>query len=367
MSRALGVFVVLFALATPASAQKEAEKPAATKPDGKKATPPKPDAKKTAAKKADATKADAKGAAKDGEALDEAAPEGSDADAPLTPEEIEASLPPHVNGPKLVDLGSNIELDLPAGMLLLERDEARKMLEKSGDFTDNVLGIVAKLDANWMIVIEYDDIGYVSDKDADQLDANDLFKQFQDGNIQQNIKRKSLGVPELYLDGWSEMPQYKKTLHHLVWGLKGHSTDGPVINFFTRVLGRHGYMSVNLIDSPDAIEQSKMDTAGVLGGVRFKTGYTYEDYQEGDKNSGIGLKALVLGGAGIAAVKVAKGGFLVAILVALKKGFIVIIAAIAGLFKWIFGRKKKDDLDVGSMPPSDPPSSDPSPPSGPTV
>lgn len=352
MIRALGVFAVMMALATPATADQAADKPVAKKADPKKA-----DAKKAAAKKADAKQ----DTAVDPDAVDDSA-EGADEDKPMTPEELEASLPPHIKGPKLVELGSNIEVNVPEGMLLLERAEARKMLEQSGDFTDNVLGIVAKLDANWMIVIEYDDIGYVSDKDANQLDAGELFKQFQEGNVQQNAKRKTLGVPELFLDGWSEMPSYKAAQHHLVWGLKGHSTDGPVINFFTRILGRNGYMSVNLIDSPDAIEQSKKDTEGVLGSIRFKTGSRYEDHEEGDKDSGIGLKALVLGGAGVAVVKVAKAGILIKLLLIFKKGFILVFAAIGGFFKWLFGRKKKDDLqtDFGSdVPPSDPVASPP--------
>jgi len=341
--RALGVLLVLMAVSTPATAEKEKVK----KPAPTKKAEPRPDVEKQVAPAGDES------------------PEGADADQPMTPEEIEATLPPHINGPKLVDLGHNIEIDLPAGMLLLERDEARKMLEKGGDFTENVLGVVGKLDANWLIVIEYDDVGYVSDKDADELDAGELLSQYQEGTKMQNARRRTLGVPELFLDGWSEMPAYKRVEHHLVWGLKAHSSEGPVINFFTRVLGRHGYMSVNLIDSPDAIEQSKVDSASVMTALRFKTGYKYEDYREGDKNSGLGLKALVLGGAGVGvAVKAAKAGFLIKLLLVFKKGFIVILLAIGGFFKWLFGRKKKDDdfmppQDPGATPTSEPPATPP--------
>jgi uncharacterized membrane-anchored protein len=335
MKRALGVFVVLVAFATMATADEPVEKAAPAKADAKKVDPKKVDAKKKG-KKAPPV-------------VEEEVVE--DEDRPLTPEELEAAIPPHLNGPQLVDLGSNIEIDLPAGVLLFERAEARKMLEEVGDSGENVLGIVRTLDSTWEILIEFDDVGYVSDKDANELDATQLFSSFEQGNIQQNARRKTLGIPPLYLDGWSEMPTYKATVHHLVWGLKGHSDDGPVINFFTRILGRNGYMSVNLIDSPDTIEKSKQDTANILTAVRFKPGFRYEDHKEGDRDSGLGLGALVLGGGAVAAVKVAKTGFIVTLLLALKKGFIFIIAGVAGLFKWIFGRKKdEDDLP----PPSDP-------------
>jgi uncharacterized membrane-anchored protein len=315
--RAFGVFVVVVGLVTPATAEK---------PALKSAPPP----------------------------VEEPVATG-DTDAPPTPEEIEANLPPHLKGPALVQLGHEIEIDLPAGTILLERAEARKMLEQGGDFTDNVLAVVGKLDANWMIVIEYDDVGYVNDSDADQLDANELLRQYEVGTKQQNVRRKSLGVPELVLDGWSERPAYKRELRHLVWGLKAHTVEGPVINFFTRVLGRNGYISINLIDSPDAIEQSKLDSAGVLAAIKFKPGARYEDHQEGDRDSGLGLKALVLGGAGVGVAKAAKAGILVKLLLVFKKGFIFIIIAIAGLAKWLLGRKKKQqDVPPDETPPAPP-------------
>lgn len=339
MMRLFGVFGLMFVLAGVAAADHATKAPAkqASKKAAKHASKPAPPAD-------DQPPADEAAAGDDGTAAD-----GSDGQ--MTPEEIEASLPPHVNGPKLVDLGHDIQIDLPAGMLLLERDEARKMLEKGGDDTQNVLGVVGQLDANWLVVIEYDDVGYVSDTDADKLDSNELLRSYEEGTKQQNARRKTLGVPELFLDGWSELPAYKRLQHHLVWGLKAHSTEGPVINFFTRILGRSGYMSVNLIDSPDAIEQSKHDTQVLLDAIQFKAGSRYEDHQDGDRDSGLGLRALVLGGAGLGLVKAAKAGFLIKLLLIFKKGFIVVFAAIGGFFKWMLGRKKKN---ADAEPPQDP-------------
>jgi uncharacterized membrane-anchored protein len=336
MTRALGVFVVLLSLATAASADKRAKKPTP------KAEP--------------AVKVDDKQQADEEAAADEA--EAEEDEAPLTPEEIEASLPPHIKGPKLVDLGHDIEIDLPAGMILYERAEAKKMLESYGDDGENALAIIVTLDSTWQVVVDYDDVGYVSDKDANDLDPTDLFRQFELGNKQQNERRKQLGIAPLYLDGWSEMPAYEAKHHHLVWGLKAHSDDGPVINFFRRILGRNGFMSVNLIDSPEQLEQSKQETAPLLGAIHYRVGARYEDHEDGDRDSGMGLSALVLGGAGVAVVKAAKTGFLIKLLLVFKKGFIVIIAALGGLFKWLFGRKKNDDdglpPDAGSTGPATP-------------
>jgi len=266
---------------------------------------------------------------------------------------------PHVVGPKQVELGHQAQIDLPAEMVLFERAAAQELLRKGGNDTDGVLAAIVPLSdtSHWLVVIEADDVGYVSDSDANDLDASDMLDQFKRGTIEQNKKRVAMGVPELFLDGWSEPPRYERATRHLVWGLNGHASDGKVVNFFTRFLGRNGYVSVDLIDDPSTIEASKVQALSVLNALHFKPGARYEDHVGSDKDSGLGLKALVLGGAGVVIAK--KTGILVALLLGLKKLFIVVAAAIGGFFKWLFGRKKQEpDPNLASsdtpLPPSDP-------------
>jgi uncharacterized membrane-anchored protein len=247
---------------------------------------------------------------------------------------------PHITGPKLVTLGHGAEIDLPAGLTLFEKATAQELMRKGGNDAESVVAAILPTegDATWMVVIEADDVGYVTDDDADELDAATMLEQFKIGTLEQNKKRKTLGVPDLFIDGWSERPRYDRLQRHLVWGLEAHDTDGKVINFFTRFLGRNGFVSVNLIDTPAKIEASKAQALSILTAVRFLPGSQYTDHVDGDRDSGLGLKALVLGGTGVVLAK--KGGILIVILLALKKGFIVVIAAIGGFFKWLFGRKK---------------------------
>jgi len=324
MTRRLGVFVALLAFASTASADKPKPKtpPAKTKAD--KAPPP-----------ADTTPPDGSDAA-DGSA---------DAD-PL------ANVA-HINGPKLVDLGNNTEIDLPAGMILFEHDVAKKIVEKDGGNGDSIAAMIIPEDdtQTWYVEIDYDDDGYVDDSDADQLDAAELLRSYQQGTIEQNATRRAKGVPDLFVDGWSEPPRYEKALHHLNWALNVHDTNGPAINYFTRILGRTGFMSVNLVDSPDKIEKSKQAAAPVLASTRFKAGNRYEDHKTGDKSSGMGLKALVLGGAGVAVYAGAKTGGIIAILLGLKKLLILVVAGIGAFFKKIFGGKAKGP----QLPPDGPP------------
>jgi uncharacterized membrane-anchored protein len=256
---------------------------------------------------------------------------------------------PHIVGPKLVDLGHHAQIDLPAGMNLIERAAAQEMLRKGGSAADDVVAAIvsASATANWIVVIEADEVGYVSDDDAGELDADEMLDQFKRGTLEQNKKRVAMGVPELFVDGWSEPPRYERATRHLVWGLNGHATDGKVVNFFTRFLGREGYLSVDLIDEPSRIEASKAEALSILTAVHFTPGFRYEDHVGSDRDSGLGLKALVLGGAGVVIAK--KTGILIAILLVLKKAFIVIIAAIGGFLKWLFGRRKRESDVVSTM------------------
>lgn len=341
MTRRLGVLVAMLALAGTAAADKTpAKKPA-------------PAAKK------DAAKDPAKGQA----STDEAAPAGDEAAPPAEESDPYLKLP-HVEGPKLVDLGFQSEIDLPAGFLLWQGEQAKEIMRQEGNDVEGTIAVMFKADSagTWGVVIDYDDRGYVSDDDADELDASSLLSDYQKGTLAQNAQRKQMGLPELFIDGWSEKPAYHKAQHQLVWGLDAHSTNGKSINFFTNVLGRNGLLSVDLIGPADTIAQAKQEAAPLFAGLRFKKGARYEEHEKDDKSSGVGLRALILGGTGVGVVAAAKGGgFFVALLLILKKGIIVVVAAVGGFFKWLFGKKKNNLPPSDPMPPGPGPSNDPPP------
>jgi uncharacterized membrane-anchored protein len=281
--------------------------------------------------------------------------------APGQPGEAEAdTMPPHIVGPKHVDLGDNTSVELPDGMVMFERAVAQDLLRKGGDPPDGVVALVFKPGSDWHALIEYSASGYVDDSDADDLDAGDLLDSYKKGTAEQNKTRKAMGKPELLIDSWSEPPRYERASHHLVWGLLGHSTEGKVINHFTRILGRNGYLAIDLIDAPDKLEASKKEALPLLTSTHFNAGSTYADHVSSDRSSGIGLRGLVLGGAGVAVAS--KLGLFAKFLLVFKKLFILIGAAIAGLFRWLFRRKPAASSEPMAMgPPSDPPPGDPPP------
>ncbi|MGE0551707.1 MAG: DUF2167 domain-containing protein [Kofleriaceae bacterium] len=269
-------------------------------------------------------------------------------DAQLPSADQQLEWPEHIMGPRLVDLGHSSEIDLPDGIMLLERAEAQDMIRQDGGDPEAVLAILTTTSSTWMVVIEYDgDLGYISDADADELDADEMIASYREGARLQNARRKQLGLPGLIVDRWSEDPRYERASHHLVWGLAGHDETGEqFINHFTRILGRSGYLSFNLIDAPSRIEASKREVAKLLDALRFKSGSRYQDYRPGDPSSGAGLKTLVLGGAGVAAAS--KMGLFAKLLVLLKKLGVFIVIGFGALFKWLRGRNRNDGLPPSS-------------------
>jgi uncharacterized membrane-anchored protein len=283
---------------------------------------------------------------------------------PADPGAAPAEAPPEftpIAGPTKVDLGHDLQMDLPEGFLYLDPPQAKKLMEKNGNFfNDNLLGVVVRGDDGWLITIRFTEDGYVKDDDAAKLNADDLLKQLHDGTEEANQERSKRGFPSVHVAGWSEPPVYQAASHHMVWGMRLRRDTGDLetVNFNTRVLGRKGYVAINLIDDSRAIDAAKPAAAAILAATTYKPGSRYEDFdpKRGDKVAGYGLAALVLGGV---ALKVAKVGLLakfgaklIALLIALKKAIVLAIAGFAAWLKRIFGRNKKvSTTPVATVPP----------------
>ncbi len=254
-------------------------------------------------------------------------------------------------GPKTVDLGHDLSLELPEGFAIFEGPEARALMEKMGNpGRDNLLAIVTTRGGGWMVTVTYDEEGYVKDDDAEKLDANGLLESIRKGTAAANEIREKRGIPTIDVVGWDEPPRYERDVHHLVWAVRGRASEHDVVNFNTRVLGRRGVASLNLIDDPDGLPTSKPEAAKLLAATTFKTGSRYQDFEaKNDKVAEYGLAALIAGGAGAAALKIAKVGLLakfsgkiLALFIAFKKAIIAAALGVVGFLQKLTGRGKKN-------------------------
>ena len=105
---------------------------------------------------------------------------------------------------------------------------------------------------------------------------------------------------------------------------KGGAGPDPVVNYNTYVLGREGYVSLNLITSSSTVEADKPAAHELLAAVDFNDGKRYGDFNSStDKVAAYGLAALV---GGLAAKKL---GLLAAAGVFIAKFAKVIIIGVA--------------------------------------
>lgn len=266
-----------------------------------------------------------------------------------------------VMGPNTVTLpDADAKITLPKGYAWAGKDEAKKALEKEGSSTEGIQGFIVPVEHDkneWLVLVRWDDVGYVKDDDAAKLNADEILKSYKDGTTEQNEARKEKGIPPIYVGGWAEKPRYEKAKHQVVWAIQGKDEEAataPVVtvNYNTRILGRRGVLSLNLVTDPDKVDINKSKVAALLDKTDFNNGAQYKDYVAGkDKASGFGIAGLILGGGAVAAA--AKLGLLgglwkwgIGIILVMKKFIIVLVAAAAAAINKFLKRGKKEDGSV---------------------
>jgi uncharacterized membrane-anchored protein len=268
-------------------------------------------------------------------------------DALVRMDSIEKSL--HYKTGKIT-LGNGIaSITVPENFKLLEADEAKYVVE---DLWGNPpsgttpLGLLfpatsgATDPGGYAFIIYFQDIGYVEDKDANKIDYDDLLKDLKKSSAEENVEREKLGLSVMHLMGWASKPFYdhdKKVLH---WA-KEYSvpgTDENTLNYDVRVLGRKGVLNLQAVSGMSELDSVNAHISDVLAMVAFNDGHRYADFDSKTDN----IAAITIGGL-VGAKIAAKVGFFAVIGKFLK--FIVIGLGLLGAAIWRFitGRKKKEE------------------------
>lgn len=276
-------------------------------------------------------------------------------------------------GPAKVSLEGQATLDLPADYIFLGKEDSKALMERLGNRAGpNDVGTILPKDINekkFFVTVDWDASGYIKDDDADKLDQKEILESIREGNEEANKFREERGFKPVTVVGWGEPPRYERQLHHIVWAIIGKSEEGETVNFNTRLLGRHGYMSLNLVCGPEQLQGLKPTMADLLSRTTYDAGKRYADFQQGkDRVAEFGLAALVVGGAAMAgkgALKVgllAKfGKILIGLLLALKKAIFLVILGLIALAKQLLGGKRAQAPTPDPAPTSDPPADAPPP------
>lgn len=245
--------------------------------------------------------------------------------------------------PGIGRLGNVAQIDVPAGYRFTGAAGAAKWSEMTQNPPDpSEVGVLMPVNNfSWFLVFSYNEIGFVSDKERDQLDPDAILESLRQGTEAGNVERRRRGWTELTIAGWIVPPAYEDGTNRLIWATRCVSQGGEAANYDIRLLGRKGVMQVKLVASPNQVEKIVPQVNQLLEKFEFTTGNKYAEWQAGDKVAAYGLTGLITGGAVIAA---AKTGLLAKFFGFFAKfAKILIIAVIAmGAFVWnlLFGSRK---------------------------
>jgi uncharacterized membrane-anchored protein len=235
------------------------------------------------------------------------------------------------------DIGS---IRVPAGFKYLDPEQSSKVLvdiwgnpKEPGEAT---LGMLfpenGSVMTSWAFNIVYDEIGYVKDDDADDINYEELLEEMKKESEEENKERTKNGYQAIKIIGWAAKPYYDKERKTLHWAKEFHFEGDSVntLNYNVRVLGRKGVMVLNAIASMDQFDEVNKNIGKVQDVVQFADGKQYKDFDPKIDE----VAAWTIGGL-VAGKVLAKVGFF-AVLVKFWK---IIAIAVAGagtaVWKWI--------------------------------
>ena len=234
-------------------------------------------------------------------------------------------------GPTSQSIDGVATLKVPERYYFLNKTETGKYLALSHNPSSGKNMLLT--DRNiWEAYLNFESIGYV--KDNETIDADKLLVDYRKGTKISNDYRIEKGWDTLEVEGWFFKPQYDKGRRLLEWAflLKDSGTQRPIVNYYTKILGRTGAVSVVLVASPNDMNSAIEDLKLRLNDLSFNPGKGYSEFREGDKVAEYGLAALILGGAAAVA---AKKGFFGVILAFLAGAWKVLLIPFIFLIGWI--------------------------------
>jgi len=190
----------------------------------------------------------------------------------------------------------------------------------------------------WAVEISWDDIGYVSDEDAGDIDYDDLLETMRDDTREQSQWRVENGYESVELVGWAAQPYYDSAERKLHWAKEvefGGDVERHTLNYNMRVLGRRGVLVMNFIADMDQLGVVESAIPDVLAMASFEDGARYADFDPSiDTVAAVGIGGLIAGKV------LTKAGLLAMALIFLKKGWIIVVLALGALWRLLSRRSR---------------------------
>lgn len=247
--------------------------------------------------------------------------------------------------------GGFATIKVPKGLKFLNASQSKTVLVDlwGNPSANGILGMLfpekyTPMDsASWAFTISFDEMGYVEDDDAEDMDYTELLETMKKETSEANSERVKNGYESVSLIGWASTPFYDQDRKVLHWAkeLKFGDATANTLNYDVRALGRKGVLSFNAVGSIASLPEVKPTINYLLSSVEFAPGHKYSDFNpDMDKVAAVTVGGLVAGKV------LAKVGILALLLKYIKLIFIAVAAAFGGIWKWVTGRRNKKEEQV---------------------
>ncbi|MES2512748.1 MAG: DUF2167 domain-containing protein [Bacteroidota bacterium] len=254
--------------------------------------------------------------------------------------------------------GGFATIDVPKGLKFLDAAQSKTVIVDLWGNPD-ANGIMGMLfpdkytptdDGSWAFTVSFDEMGHVDDDDAEDMDYAELLTSLKQETLEGNAEREKAGYEPIQLVNWASTPFYDKERKVLHWAkeLKFGQAESNTLNYDVRILGRKGILSLNAVGKINALAEVKPVINYLLSSVKFTPGNQYSDFNPDVDN----VAAWTIGGL-VAGKVLAKVGLWALFAKYIKLIFIAIAGGGAWLWKWIKGkRNKEEEPTVNSDPPA---------------
>lgn len=195
----------------------------------------------------------------------------------------------------------------------------------------------------YAINIVYSEEGYIDDSDAKDIDYDELLTTMQEDTRAASEQRVEMGYEAIDMVGWASPPFYDAVNKKLHWAKELKFGDAPenTLNYNIRVLGRKGYLNLNVIGEMAVLPEVKANINNILQSVVFNEGNSYADFNPDlDDVAAYGIGGLIAGKVLAKVGILAKLGLVFAKL--WKVILVGIIAVGAGIKNFFTGKKSED-------------------------
>jgi uncharacterized membrane-anchored protein len=231
-------------------------------------------------------------------------------------------------------------LNIPKGFKYLGSADAQMVLHDLWGNPDDpsTLGLIVPENAgvtgadSWAFIVTYDEMGFVKDDDADDIDYEELLGDMQEDTKSGNEARAKIGYEPIALVGWASEPFYDKEKKVLHWAkeLKFGESEENTLNYNVRILGRKGVVVLNAVSSMSQLAEVKNNIDPIMASFSFADGNKYEEFDPKIDE----VAAWTIGGL-VAGKILAKAGILALLLKNIKLIGLGVVAAATAVWKWI--------------------------------